>query len=181
MLLPPPTMSMVNLFYLENTSFKNQLHSWLSQTAIQSVPYTKASGKAEVWKLKFSPLSAPQARPEAATTKRKGSMPRGKTFLFNRRDKMGSAEKNWTFSHNYTIPLLHSTAHIYYHYICQNVSTPPHLPRDTDRYIFFPTYFYLCFNNYLSNCFKCLWIKLFSISPVRLLNTTCVLSNVVKL
>ena len=94
MLLPPPTMSMVNLFYLENTSFKNQLHSWLPQTAIQSVPYTKASGKAEVWKLKFSPLSAPQARPEAATTKRKGSMPRGKTFLFNRRDKMGSAEKN---------------------------------------------------------------------------------------
>lgn len=81
MLLPPPTMSMVNLFYLENTSFKNQLHSWLPQTAIQSVPYTKASGKAEVWKLKFSPLSAPQARPEAATTKRKGSMPRGKTFL----------------------------------------------------------------------------------------------------
>lgn len=81
MLLPPPTMSVANLFYLENTSFKNQVHSWPPQTAIQSVPYTKASGKAEVWTLKLSPLSAPQARPEAATTKRKGSMPRGNTFL----------------------------------------------------------------------------------------------------
>ena len=81
MLLSPPTMSVANLFYLENTSFKNQLHSRLPQTAIQSVPYTKASGKAEVWKLKFSPFSAPQARPEAATTNRKGSMPSRNTFL----------------------------------------------------------------------------------------------------
>ena len=59
---------------------KNWLHSWLPQTAVQFMPYPKASGKAEVWELKSSPLSAPPARSEAATARKKGSVPEEKPF-----------------------------------------------------------------------------------------------------
>lgn len=180
MLLSPPTMSVANLFYLENTSFKNQLHSWLPQTAIQSVPYTKLSGKAEVWKLKFSPFSAPQARPEAATTKRKGSMPRGKHLSLNHRAKMGSAQKNWTFPLIILFP--YSTALYIFTIITfgKNVSIPPHLLRDTDG-DFFPHLLLPMLQQLPVKLFQISLNQLFSISPERLLNTTCVLSNVVKL
>lgn len=81
-------------------------------------------------------------------------MPRiGKHLSLNHRAKMGSAQKT-------NLSLIYTSLtpqHCTYYLLPHLANTiPPHLLRDTDG-DFFPTYFYLCFNNYLS--------KLFQISP----------------